>query len=464
MTADRSEAVFFTNAALDWLADVLDERFGHRLAVEFDQPSSRLIVRLPGEAAAIVFDNLLPEFHRSRSDFACAEWLSESEGFESIQGKRLPLPGLASPPARLVEKCEEGVKVNYDVLGLVYWMLNRLEEVNRTDLDHHQRFPASNSHAFRYGYLDRPIIDEWLDVLAQIMRRLWPGLRLTQHVFSMKVSHDVDAPSRYGFRSGKGLIRALAGDLIKRKSLAGFIQAPLARLHIHDRLHSSDPYNTFDWIMDQSDRRGLVSTFYFIAGRTDSRMDGDYEITHPAIRALIRRIHERGHEIGLHPSFNTYLNPDALKQEVERLRAVMFEENIQQAEIGARMHYLRWRTPQTAVALEVAGVAVDSTLSYADYAGFRCGTCHEYPMFNVLQDRQLKLRVKPLIVMDGTVRDARYMGLGLGQEARAKIGDLKHACQMAKGCFTFLWHNNNFVAAEEKKFYQEILEWSQGGT
>lgn len=49
------------------------------------------------------------------------------------------------------------------------------------------------------------------------------------------------------------------------------------------------------------------------------------------IRALMRRIHERGHEIGLYPSYGTYQKPELIAQEAERrLRAVMAEENIRQ--------------------------------------------------------------------------------------------------------------------------------------
>jgi len=31
----------------------------------------------------------------------------------------------------------------------------------------------------------------------------------------MKVSHDVDAPSRYGLRSAKGMVRFMAGNVLE---------------------------------------------------------------------------------------------------------------------------------------------------------------------------------------------------------------------------------------------------------
>ena len=52
-------------------------------------------------------------------------------------------------------------------------MLCRIEEIGRSDLDEHKRFPASESHAFKHNYLDRPVVDEWMHVLGQVIRMRW---------------------------------------------------------------------------------------------------------------------------------------------------------------------------------------------------------------------------------------------------------------------------------------------------
>ena len=60
-------------------------------------------------------------------------------------------------------------------LGLTYWILARVEEIGRTDLDNRGRIPATASHAFKHGYLDRPVVDEWLHLLGRVIQRQWPG-------------------------------------------------------------------------------------------------------------------------------------------------------------------------------------------------------------------------------------------------------------------------------------------------
>ena len=70
-----------------------------------------------------------------------------------------------------------------------------------------------------------------------------------------------------------------------------------------------DPHNTFDFLMDVSERHGLHSAFYFLAHRDQRPRDGGrYLFEHPWVRSLIGHIGRRGHEVGFHPSFSTYLD------------------------------------------------------------------------------------------------------------------------------------------------------------
>lgn len=441
-----------TPAALAWLQIFLQERFGHLFDVVPQSNSSRLAIALPGDARQISLKVDGAMFARSDSDLPCNEWNATAEGWRTALPGCLPMPGAASPVVPLITATVSGWHIGYDILGLTYWMLNRIEEIGRTDLDNHGRFPATASHAYKHNYLERPVVDEWLHVLGQVISKTWPGIELKQHTFSMKVSHDVDAPSRYGFASAKGLLRAMAGDVIKRGDFKNPLRAPWISFNSRETIHPSDPFNTFEWIMDLSDQHGLTSAFYFICGRT-SNLDADYEPEHPAIRALMRRIHERGHEIGLHPSYNTYQHPQMIAVEAQRLRKIAAEEGIEQPQWGGRMHYLRWEQPTTLRAWAEAGMDYDSTLSYADRPGFRCGTCFEYPAFDPVENKELKLRVRPLVVMECSVIDACYSGLGVGEAAQQKFKSLKDVCRAVNGCFTLLWHNSSFASKSYSNLY-----------
>jgi hypothetical protein len=336
-------------------------------------------------------------------------------------------------------------------------MLNRVEEIGRIDLDAHGRFPAKSSHAFRYGYLERPIVDEWLHILGQVIQRNWPGIELKQHAFSMKVSHDVDEPSLYAFKSYRTIGRMMAGHLFKRHDVQAFFTAPYVRLATKDVLHKLDPYNTFEWLMDVSDANNLKSAFYFICGGNHS-YDADYNPENPIIRNLMRRIHTRGHEIGLHPSYGTCEQGELIKLEANCLKRICSEEGIEQKEWGGRMHYLRWEQPSSLKAWSDAGLSYDSTFGYADHPGFRCGTCFEFPAFNPVSQEIQSLRIRPLVMMECSVIDDAYLGLGTTNAAFNMALGLKDVCKRVRGCFTLLWHNSQLTNLNNRNFYEKIVD------
>jgi len=215
-----------------------------------------------------------------------------------------------------------------------------------------------------------------------------------------------------------------------------------------------DVNNTFEFIMNTSEQHNIRSTFYVITEHSAGLIDGIYSIEEPWIKKLLRRFNEREHKIGLHTSYNTFRDPDQVRLEYEKLLATCEEVGVHQANWGARQHFLRWENPITWQNLEDTGIDYDSTLTFADQAGFRCGICYEYPVFNVYTRKILKLRERPLIVMEGTLLD--YMELSL-EVASQHIFDLQDRCKLFGGDFTLLWHNSSLISRRERNLYQDIV-------
>lgn len=447
----------FTTAAKDWLVLILEERFGHFFELAQSQSGLKLSLSSISQSY-ILFPNLEEAFHLSRSDFPHSHWDANNFGWISPMNESLPAPCVNKLPNPLIEIEDTHSIIKYDILGLTYWVLNRIEEIDRTDLDSHGRFPAIASHAYINNYLERPVIDEWMCILAQVIRHTWPTIDLKVNEFSIKVSHDVDVPSRYGFGSAKDVLRSMTGDLIKRRDFKNALLGPLIRINSKKKLHHADPFNTFNWIMEQSENNNLTSAFYFICGRTDNEKDANYELDHLAIRKLMRDISERGHEIGLHPSYNSFQKAEVIEDEANYLRQIMQEEGIEQNILGGRMHYLRWEHPKTLQAWNDAGMTYDSTLTYAARPGFRCGTCFEYRAFNPATQQILDIRIRPLIAMECSIVSKEYLGLGKSNEALEKLVSLRDKCKSVNGCFTLLWHNDGFYYAEDRYMYLNTIK------
>lgn len=444
-----------TNNLLRWLELILCERYGVRLSLQVHQ--DRWVMTVPNHVGCIEVMRTLTSFGAVARDIPCAHWNVSGSGFQAPIADTLPAPGAVRLPEPLVSEIDTGFRIGYDFLAFAAWMMNRREEIGAEELDEHGRFPAVASHAYRHGYLQRPVVDEWLHILCQVMKRLWPSLELKRSEFIVSVSHDVDQPSPIGFSSYPRVLRSMLGQLVKKKSLVGAMRLPIIKLNTGRQLYEGDPYNNFDWIMDVSERQGLRSAFYFICGRTNVARDALYDVEHPAIRALIRRIHARGHEVGLHPSYETYLTPGAIAHEFKTLQKVCDEEGVRQVEWGGRMHYLRWSHPTTLREWNQAGLTYDSTLGYADRPGFRCGTCYDYPAFDSENDEMLALRIRPLVVMECTITALRYMGLGEAENALGKFMELKNACRAVSGSFGLLWHNSELITERQKRLYLDVL-------
>ena len=375
---------------------------------------------------------------------------------------------LVSPqlPVLYGKPCENGgffraddnrVEIGLDIAGSSFFLLTRYEEMVNPERDSHRRFPARASLAWQEGFLDRPIVHEYLEILWWGMKRLWPGLARKSRKFRILPSHDVDQPfGVYGASSGK-LWKNMAGDLLYRKSPSLLWRRTKSVLAVRRGNPRADLNQTFDWIMEQSERHGLVSAFYFFGGHTDRDVDGVYELGDPLLVELLRRIHRRGHEIGLHPSYHTFRDGEQLKREYASLRQAAQAAGIDQKEYGGRQHYLRWEAPATWQIWADAGLAYDSTLGYPDHAGFRCGTCREFPVYDACARKVLPLRERPLIVMECTLLERQYMNMD--RDAAADYMQmLKRRCQKYQGDFTLLWHNDRLVHPQDAELYQFILQ------
>jgi hypothetical protein len=346
------------------------------------------------------------------------------------------------------------VTLGLDTFGSAFFALTRYEEVVKPDRDARERFPAAASLAYQEGFLDRPIVNEYLEVLWWALKRLWPTLRRKRRAFRVCPSHDVDRPfcTESLLRTAKGIV----DDVAQRRNLA------LAgrRVRSFARLRSGDPdadvCNTFDFIMDLSEKHALRSSFYFIPDRSAGMIDGNYSIDGPWIRGLLRRVHERGHEVGLHLSYNTFRDPPRVRREFDLLLKATESEGISQRAWGGRQHYLRWEAPTTWQAWADAGLDYDSTLSFADRIGFRCGVCYDYSVFNLRTRVALRLRERPLIVMEDSALRERYMNLTF-EQARREIGKLKERCKQFEGDFTLLWHNHRLVDERERELYRDVV-------
>lgn len=345
---------------------------------------------------------------------------------------------------------DEYIVCGIDIFASSFFMLTRWEEYVNKTRDKHDRFPAYSSLAFKNNFLNRPVVNEYVEILWHMLLSVGYNGSRKQHVYKQFLTHDVDIPLKYpSILSG---FREILGDIIKRKDLKRVFQNVNLKLKTHFKL-SKDPYDTFDYLMNMSDKIGIKSYFFFM-GRGITPFDNFYKSKSKHTKDLVYKISEKGHFIGMHPTYGAYNNSQQFAKEKKELEKV-FNLKI----TTGRQHFLRFEVPTTWQLWEDNGMTWDSSMSYADKEGFRCGICYDFNVFNVLTREKLKLLEKPLIVMEGSF--SAYQKDITPKDMVSEILLLKNTVKKYDGNFVFLWHNSSFNTIDWKKYedaYEEIVK------
>jgi hypothetical protein len=330
-----------------------------------------------------------------------------------------------------------------DIFGSIFFFVTRYEEFVEAGADDIGRFSSGQSMTARF--VQRPVVDEYLWLLADRVRKLFPELELGLSGYRLELSHDVDVPHSWLRRNGWVLLRSMARGLLKEVSPS----QTWRRLRSYfDVRH--DPIFCFDWMMDEAESRGLTSTFYILAGG-DHPYDLKYDLKSEPIQILLQAIKRRGHNVGVHGSIESAVDDKLLA--IERMR---LENEIGIPVTRGRQHFLRFCAPLSWQAMAVAGISEDSTVGYHDSAGFRCGTSRSFPVFDVSAGKELPVREQPLICMEHSLLAEGYQGLR-PEDAYDYAKGLWIQVKKFGGNFTLLWHNHNLVTDSQRELFKNIL-------
>jgi hypothetical protein len=332
-----------------------------------------------------------------------------------------------------------------DVVAAAFFMVTRWEEYVRPERDRYGRFPATASLAHRAGFLGRPVVHEWAELLRHAFRQVgWSAATRPARQYRVVLSCDVDHP-RLWWR-GIEKIKTLAGALMRPRTAQAW--------HFWWKNHlwaQRDPFDTFDRMLD-----GYDSVQFNFLGDRPRHFDCWYDLRHPFVGRLMERIavHPGGHRIGFHPSREAHDDAARFDHELASLRAV----SPLPVETG-RHHYLCFEAPRTWRRWAEAGLKVDSTLGYSECEGFRAGMCVPFEVFDVEARQPLPLREQPLVVMDVTLAEYRRLS---PKAAQARVAELAAQVERHHGELTVLWHNSSLHtpewAAYDAAVFQEINE------
>lgn len=342
------------------------------------------------------------------------------------------------------------IETNIDIIASSFFMLSCYEEYLIDERDQHDRFPASASIAYKEGFLARPIVNDYIELLWQWIDSLNLGFKRKklwgEKDFVACLTHDIDKVERWNKKTIRSEIRNWGKIAIKkRKPISAIQRFFMASKSI---LISKDPYWNFNDIIKLEGKYGFYSTFYFLAN--NSR----YSLKNEKIHQLIIGIKNSRYEVGLHGGFGSHNNYEMLMYEKNNLNEIVGEI------YSTRQHYLCFDVHKTFAIYEKLNIKCDVTLGYAQHEGFRSGFCLPYHPYNIKEDRPFNIYEIPLTIMDGTF-GTQYKNLSY-DESWQNTKSLLEAVKKAKGCIVFLSHNSyldKFEHSDYLNIYKKFLEW-----
>lgn len=272
----------------------------------------------------------------------------------------------------------------FDVLSASFFLISRYEEYygEKDDLD---RYKKEDSIAYKNGFLDRPIVDEWAYMLEAMLIKKFKYTPAVKEDFRMHSSIVIDNMYKYRCNS----IFLTFCQLIK-KLFTGDFESFRHQLDVV-MFFEKDPYDNFDKIIRFHNHTSLNPSF-FVMVRKGRR--GTHNI-YTLFRTLRKHL-RRNYATGLHPSIGCYKDKDRAKAELHRLEKFIVKQRVDTNMFDKEAFTL----PVGYETLLKIGIRDDYSMCYPDAIGFRSGTCTPFRFYDIKHECKTRLMVHTVSLSD----------------------------------------------------------------
>lgn len=370
--------------------------------------------------------------------FIEADGLLFEKGLKPFEPATAELKGLKVLFPSKSRLCQAG----FDIFSAAFFLVSRYEEYLPHLKDRFGRYEPSQSLAFRHGFLQQPVVDQYAMHLKGLLKSRFGKFTFPERRFRHMPTIDVDVAYAY---KGRGFLRTVYG--VWKSLLHGDVASVRERVMVLLG-KEKDPFDTFEEQLALHRRYGLKAWYFFLCGDY-GELDRNIAYHSPAFQKLVMKVADYAH-VGIHPSAASNGRSSRLTEEVKRLSSL-----IKSPVTYSRQHYLMLSLPGTYQALIALDIAYDFSMGYAPQPGFRAGTCTPFLFYDLTREAVTSLRVIPLAVMDGTLKD--YLRLS-PEEGMDYISRLIHEVKLVNGTFVSLWHNDAFSDKGAWAGWKEVYE------
>ncbi len=327
----------------------------------------------------------------------------------------------------------------FDIFSASFYLLSRYEEYLPHVKDEFGRFTATESLAYKKGFLHQPVVDIWAYKFKAALQIQFPEFRFPKKDYRIKPI--IDVPSPYQYRL-KGIMRTVGGtikDLVRLriKSLYARLVVVLGFKH--------DTYNTFKYLINRQKTSRFKFLFFFLIGDY-STFDKGINPNKKKFISLIKHVADYCN-VGLKISYLALENDKLLKKEKLRI-----EDILNSALKASRHSFSKLNLPATYRTLIALEVQEDYTMGYVNHIGFRAGSCTPFLFYDLDYEVQTSLKIVPYHLMDYALLKHKSL-----LDKRKILTQIIDEVKQVNGEFVSVFHNYTFTDDERWSGFKELF-------
>lgn len=328
-------------------------------------------------------------------------------------------------------------EIPFDIFSASFYLISRYEEYLPFKPDLYQRFPHTDSVAFKNNFLQIPLVDLWIQELKKIIVAKNSQLIFGKNEFKFTPTYDIDIAYSY---LGKGLKRNIGGAAKD----ASFVKT-IERIRVLTGT-KKDPFDSYDFLDGLHSKFNLSPIYFFLVGN-HGPFDKNILFENEKMQTLFQRI-KSNYQVGIHPSYQSHDDISILQEEIQKINSDK-----------SRQHYIRFNLPTTFQNLIQLGIKEDYSMGYGSINGFRASTSFPFYWFDLSKNEKTQLRLFPFSYMECNSHFEQHLSK---EEAFEEMKHYIDVIKKAEGTMICIWHNFTLGTDSQwlgwKEKYEAFLE------
>lgn len=340
-------------------------------------------------------------------------------------------------------KCFFSVSENsdlpFDIFAASFYMLSRYEEYLPHVKDDFGRFPASESLAFKEGFIKQPVIDLWAYKFREILKKKFGNIEFKKRKFEsisiISVSHV------FNFKN-KGFLRSLVGTVI---DLGKFKFSRVSdRIKVITKF-KKDPYNVFDELIYFIKNYKIKLVFMFQLSDY-SAYDKNINYNRQNYISIIKYVADYA-KVGLRLGFFAVQNIEDLKKEKKRFENIIHGplQNVINPKYNLQL-------PLQYEYLNELDVPNDYSMGYPESLGFRAGTSTSFFFYDINVELTTPLSIHPYVF------HSQFCRLENTEDVQDSISAMLINLKKVDGIFRGVFKNRDFSEYSNSSYYYSLLK------